>query len=66
MKYIVNVSGGLTSFEALRRTIEPHGKENTHAYFADTKQEDDGGGGSHKTIGPVQVLATYSKQSRQC
>jgi 3'-phosphoadenosine 5'-phosphosulfate sulfotransferase (PAPS reductase)/FAD synthetase len=41
MKYIVNVSGGLTSFEALRRTIERYGKENTHAIFADTKIEDE-------------------------
>ena len=41
MKYIVNVSGGLTSFEALRRTIERHGKENTHAIFADTSIEDE-------------------------
>ena len=40
MKYIVNVSGGLTSFEALRRTIERYGKENTHAVFADTLVED--------------------------
>ena len=41
MKYIVNCSGGLTSFEALRRTLEVHGKANTHAYFADTQQEDE-------------------------
>lgn len=41
MKYIVNVSGGLTSFEALRRTLDRYGKENTHAYFADTLQEDE-------------------------
>jgi hypothetical protein len=41
MKYIVNVSGGLTSFEALRRTIERYGKENTHAIFADTRIEDE-------------------------
>ena len=41
MQYIVNVSGGLTSFEALRRTIERYGKENTHPVFADTKQEDE-------------------------
>ena len=40
MKYIVNVSGGLTSFEALRRTIERYGKENTHPVFADTLAED--------------------------
>lgn len=40
MKYIVNVSGGLTSFEALRRTIERYGKENTHPVFADTLQEE--------------------------
>lgn len=41
MKYIVNCSGGLTSFEALRRTLEAYGKANTHAYFADTQQEDE-------------------------
>ncbi len=41
MKYIVNVSGGLTSFEALRRTLERYGKENTHAIFADTSIEDE-------------------------
>ncbi len=41
MYYIVNVSGGLTSFEALRRCIEQKGKENTHAYFADTLIEDE-------------------------
>jgi hypothetical protein len=40
MKYIVNVSGGLTSFEALRRTIARYGKENTHPVFADTLAED--------------------------
>lgn len=40
MHYIVNVSGGLTSFEALRRTIERHGKENVTALFADTLIED--------------------------
>jgi 3'-phosphoadenosine 5'-phosphosulfate sulfotransferase (PAPS reductase)/FAD synthetase len=41
LKYIVNVSGGLTSFEALRRTLEKHGKDNTHAVFADTLIEDE-------------------------
>src|SRR6185312_7647048 len=40
-KYLVNASGGLTSFEALRRALDRYGKENTHAYFADTKQEDE-------------------------
>lgn len=40
MLYIVNVSGGLTSFEALRRTIERYGKERTRAVFADTLVED--------------------------
>jgi hypothetical protein len=40
MKYIVMLSGGLTSFEALRRTLEKHGKENTRAIFADTSSED--------------------------
>jgi hypothetical protein len=41
MKYIVNTSGGLTSFEAARRTIAQHGKENTVAIFADTRMEDE-------------------------
>lgn len=41
MIYLVNVSGGLTSFEALRRSLDKRGKENTHAYFADTLQEDE-------------------------
>ena len=40
---IVSVSGGLSSFEALRRTIEKHGRENTVALFADVK----GNGYSH-------------------
>ena len=31
MIYAVNVSGGLTSFEALRRTIERYGQANTRA-----------------------------------
>lgn len=43
MTYIVSVSGGLGSFEALRRTIETHGKENTVAVFADVK----GDGATH-------------------
>jgi 3'-phosphoadenosine 5'-phosphosulfate sulfotransferase (PAPS reductase)/FAD synthetase len=38
--YIVNVSGGLTSYEALRRTIAKHGRENVRAVFADTRIED--------------------------
>lgn len=37
MKYIVSVSGGLGSAEALKRTIEQHGKENVVALFADVK-----------------------------
>jgi 3'-phosphoadenosine 5'-phosphosulfate sulfotransferase (PAPS reductase)/FAD synthetase len=41
MIYIVNVSGGLTSFEALRRTINKYGKENVVAIFADTLIEDE-------------------------
>lgn len=40
MLYIVNVSGGLASFEALRRTIETHGTAHTVAIFADTLIED--------------------------
>jgi 3'-phosphoadenosine 5'-phosphosulfate sulfotransferase (PAPS reductase)/FAD synthetase len=38
--YIVNLSGGLTSYEALRRTIHRHGRENVRAVFADTRIED--------------------------
>lgn len=38
-RYIVNVSGGLTSFEALKRAIEKHGKEHVHGIFADTLGE---------------------------
>ena len=41
MIYIVNVSGGLTSYEALRRTIARYGVEATRAVFADTRIEDD-------------------------
>lgn len=40
MLYIVNVSGGLTSYEALRRTVERHSIEQTRAVFADTRKED--------------------------
>jgi len=40
MRYIVNVSGGLTSYEALRRTLAAHGREHTYAVFADTRIED--------------------------
>lgn len=43
MRYIVSVSGGLGSTEALKRTIETHGKENVAAVFADVK----GHGSSH-------------------
>lgn len=42
MIYIVNVSGGLTSYEALRRTIARYGHDATRAVFADTKIEDAG------------------------
>lgn len=41
MKFIVNVSGGLTSYEALRRTLDKHGPYNTVAIFADTGIEDE-------------------------
>ena len=40
MMYLVNLSGGLTSFWALKRCLDAKGKENTHAYFADTSSED--------------------------
>lgn len=35
MKYVVSVSGGLGSYEALRRTIEQKGRANTAGIFAD-------------------------------
>lgn len=35
MTYVVSVSGGLSSAEALRRTLEQKGRENTVAVFAD-------------------------------
>lgn len=41
MKYIVNISGGLTSYEAYRRTIAKHGRANTIGVFADTRIEDE-------------------------
>lgn len=37
MNYIVNYSTGLSSTEALERTIMKHGKDNTIAIFADVK-----------------------------
>lgn len=37
MKYIVSVSGGLGSAEALKRTIDTYGKDNTIAVFCDVK-----------------------------
>lgn len=40
MIYIVNLSGGLTSEEALDRSIERYGKASTVALFADTRTED--------------------------
>lgn len=39
LKYIVNVSGGLSSAEALERTIMSCGKENVIGVFADVKGE---------------------------
>jgi 3'-phosphoadenosine 5'-phosphosulfate sulfotransferase (PAPS reductase)/FAD synthetase len=41
MKYAVQISGGLTSAWALKRTIEVHGLHNTEGYFADTKGKKD-------------------------
>ena len=37
--YIVMFSGGLTSYEAARRTIEAHGHDNVRIWFSDTNQE---------------------------
>lgn len=41
MKYIVNLSGGLTSAWALKCTIDTFGLHNTEVYFADTKGKKD-------------------------
>lgn len=41
LTYIVMYSGGLTSFEAARRTIEKHGHDNVRIWFADTNTEDE-------------------------
>jgi len=41
MKYLVQYSGGLQSFECARRVIEKHGKENVELWFADTMDEDE-------------------------
>lgn len=38
MKFVVSFGGGVTSYEALRRTIVKHGRENTVAVFADVGQ----------------------------
>lgn len=50
MKYIVSVSGGLGSTEALKRTIETYGLANTLAVFADVK-----GDGSHHWLGMPNI-----------
>ena len=39
--YIVMFSGGLTSYEAARRTIEAHGHDNVRIWFSDTNTEDE-------------------------
>ena len=41
MQYVVNVSSGLASIEALERTIDQKGKENTTGIFADVKGNND-------------------------
>src|SRR5688500_2108834 len=46
MKYVVSISGGLGSAEALRRAIAKLGKENVVAVFADVK-----GTGEHVWLG---------------
>jgi hypothetical protein len=43
-KFIVSYGGGVTSAEALKRTIEKHGRENTVAVFADVGQVRDSEG----------------------
>lgn len=51
MKTIVSVSGGLSSFEALRRLIEQRGRENIVAVFADVK-----GRGENHYWSPVPAI----------
>lgn len=41
MQYVVNFSAGLTSFWAIKCTIERYGRESTHVVFADTKGKKD-------------------------
>lgn len=41
MRRLVTLSGGLSSYEAARRTIERHGRDGVKLLFADTKIEDD-------------------------
>lgn len=43
-KFIVSYGGGVTSAEALKRTIDKHGRENTVAVFADVGQVRDSEG----------------------
>lgn len=41
MKYVVSISGGLGSAEALKRTIDQHGRDNVLAVFCDVKGRGD-------------------------
>ncbi len=57
MKYIVSVSGGLGSAEALKRTIETYGRENVVAVFADVK-----GDGSMPFIGMPSITKLLNER----
>lgn len=57
MKYIVSVSGGLGSAEALKRTIETYGKDNVIAVFADVK-----GDGSMPWLGMPTITTLLNER----
>ena len=52
MKTIVSVSGGLSSYEALRRVVASRGRQNVVAVFADVK----GDGATHAPFSPAPAI----------
>lgn len=63
MKYIVSVSGGLSSFEALCRTIAKHGRENTVGIFADVGEAFDELG--NRVCGEDEDLYRFLKETER-
>jgi hypothetical protein len=67
VKYLVSFGGGVTSYEALRRTIVTHGKENTVAVFADVGTVKDAQGRNvcgedddlHRFMAEVETLLDF-------